>query len=80
MRDDVAKQDYLHIVAGVWQRGITCAEEAQDRVEEQETEDGEHHADDNVQHHHVAQHPLRRVIVFLSEPDGYKCCRTHAYQ
>lgn len=80
VRDRRAEQDNLHEVAGIGQRSIAGAEEAQDVVKEKQRDASVEHGVDNTQHEHVAGNVLGSVLVFLSQTDGGNRRSTHADQ
>ena len=80
VRDDVAQQDDDHVFAGVADRGLAGPEEVEDRIEKQQRKEAESDADDAVEHHDVAQHPLGRFIVPLSEAHRHQGRGAHADQ
>ena len=79
MRHHIAQQDDEHVVVGILQRVLRCAEEEQQRVDEDESQHTHEDADDDVERHQIAQHPLRRPVVLLSQLDGDHCRTAHAH-
>ena len=80
VRDDVAREDDRHVVAGIARRGLAGTEKVEHGGEEHQHSDAEQHADDEVQHHHVAQHALRRLVVALPQAHRHQRRGAHAHQ
>ena len=79
MRHHIAQQDDEHVVVGILQRVLRCAEEEQQRVDEDESQHTHEDADDDVERHQIAQHPLRRPVVLLSQLDRDHRRTAHAH-
>ena len=71
VRDDVPHEDDRHVVAGITDRRLARPEKVEDRIEQQQRCETECQADDEVQHHDVAQDVLRRLVVSLPEAHNF---------
>ena len=80
VRDDVAQQDDGHVFAGIADRGLASPEEIEDRVEEQKRHETERYADYQIEHQHIAQHPLGRFVVALPQTHRDQRRGAHAHQ
>ena len=80
VRDDVPHEDDRHVVAGITDRRLARPEKVEDRIEQQQRYETECQADDEVQHHDVAQDVLRRLVVSLPEAHGHQRRSTHTHQ
>ena len=80
MGNDVAQQDDRHILAGIADRGLAGPEEIEDRIEEKQRHESERNADYEIEHQHIAQHPLSRFIVPLAQAHRDQRRSAHAHQ
>ena len=80
VRDDVAQQNDGHVFAGIADRGLAGPEEIEDRIEEQKRREAECYADDQIEHQHIAQHPLGRFVVALAQAHRNQRRGAHAHQ
>ena len=80
VRDDVPHEDDRHVVAGITDRRLARPEKVEDRIEQQQRYETECQANDEVQHHDVAQDVLRRLVVSLPEAHGHQRRSTHTHQ
>ena len=80
VRDDVAQQNHGHVLARIAHRRLARTEEIENRVEEEQRDDAEGHADNQIEHEDVAQHLAGRVVVALSEAHRDERRGTHAHQ
>ena len=79
MRNDVAYQYHLHIVAGIDYCLVAGTEEAQYGVEEQHAHDAEKKSDNDIQRNGVAKDVLRCLIILLPELHRHQRRRSHSY-
>ena len=70
VRNDIADEDRNHVVAGIGQRCVARAEEAQDRIEEDKGDGHEQEADQHVQNEDIAEHFLGHGVILLPEQHG----------
>jgi len=80
VRDHVAQQNDGHVFAGIADRGLAGPEEIEDRIEEQKRHEAERYADDQIEHQHIAQHPLGRFVVALAQAHRNQRRGAHAHQ
>ncbi len=67
VRDHVAQQNDGHVFAGIADRGLAGPEEIEDRIEEELGHKAEADTQNQIEHHDVAQHLLRRLVIPLPE-------------
>ena len=79
VRHHIAQQDDNHEFAGIGQRHVAGSEEAQNGVEEQQTDDHEQESHNEIQRHRIAQQLLGTLIVVLTQFHTDTRRRTHAH-
>ena len=79
MGEDVAVENPLHVLAGVGQRLVRSAEEAEDGIEEGEDTAHEEQAHEHVESQGIAEEMLRLLAVLLTEAHADHRGRAHTY-
>ena len=70
MGEEIGEEDDEDIVMGIDEGVVGGWEECEDRVEEEERDDGEWDRDDEIERNCVRENVLGCGIVFLSEVEG----------
>ena len=80
VRDHVAQGDDGHVASGEGERGVRCAEEAEDGVHPQQGHEGEDETREDIQRNLVGEDLARHLVVLLAQEHGDHGGCAHAHQ